>query len=146
MHSDPFPGFSPWMVPFFILGWTCFVLYLISFASGWRRLARLYPAYNPPDGTRLRFQSGKVGWAAYNNCLTYCAGFSGLYMAVFPLLSFGHRPLLIPWGEIRVVEEKSMFFRHYAVLAIGVPEAARITIPKKVLDASGQFLRQMRKP
>lgn len=146
MHSNPFPGSPEWFVPVLILGFTCSILYLISFLSGWRKLARLYPAYNPPDGTRFRFQSGKVGWAGYNNCLTYCVGFSGLYIAVFPLFSFGHHPLLIPWGEIRAVEERSVFFCHYAILSIGAPEIARITIPKKVLDASSQYLGRIRKP
>lgn len=146
MPSKPFPGSPEWLVPFFILGFACLLLYIISFLSGWRRLARLYPAYNPPDGTRFRFKSGKVGWAGYNNCLTYCAGFSGLYMAVFPLFSFGHHPLLIPWGEIRSVEEKSVLFCSYAVLSIGTQEAVRVTIPKEVLDASRQYLGHILKP
>lgn len=141
MHTRLFSEIPVWLVPFLGLAWLCFILNTIAVAGGWRKLARRYPAYTPPDGPKFNFQSGKLGWAAYNNCLTYCAAFNGLYVAVFPLVSFGHRPLLIPWGEIRAAEEKRVFFRSYAVLTIGAPEIARLTIPKKVFDASAQYLR-----
>jgi hypothetical protein len=85
----------------------CAVCVVMATIGGWRRLAESYRAIDEFDGERWRFRSARMGWVGYNNCLTFGVNATGLYLAVLFPFRLGHPPLLIPWSEIDVSEQKT---------------------------------------
>lgn len=85
-----------WLVPAiiagFAIGFPLFwyaVVWFLSLAGGWQRLARDYAA-----GSRSVF--GMVGWVSYRFVLTVHVAGDGIFIAVMPLFRIGHPPLFIP--------------------------------------------------
>lgn len=75
--------------------------------GGWGAPAERFCCEESFTGQIWSFQSGRFRWwASYNNCLTLGADPRGLYLGVFPLFRVGHPPLLIPWSELSVSQEK----------------------------------------
>jgi hypothetical protein len=86
------------------------VIYLVSFASGWHKLAERFRYEREFEGERWRFQSGIMRWSTrYGNILTLGANREGLYMAIFVLFRTGHPALFLPWSEITVSERRRWF-------------------------------------
>src|SRR5215831_5157787 len=84
----------------------CFVVYLISMMSGWRKLSRRFRAEQPFMGQRWSWQSaGMRRSARYNNCLTMGSNSMGLSLDVMRLFRPGHPALFIPWTEITVRQQ-----------------------------------------
>jgi hypothetical protein len=81
--------------------------YLLSWVSGWHKLAQRYRFEREFVGERWRFQSAGMRWnTAYRGILTVGANAEGLYLAVAFLFRPGHPPLLIPWREITARERR----------------------------------------
>lgn len=85
---------------FFVLIW-CFVLWVLGFASGWRRLAQQYGDITMFTGDTSRFKSARIGTVNYNGALVLGATDMGLYLALIGIFRPFHRPMFIPWGEIQ---------------------------------------------
>lgn len=81
----------------------CSVLSLLSFAGGWRRLSLKYPApENPPAaGKEYRFQSVRLRLVNYSLCMTVITTDTGVMLKVMKLFSFMHRPMFIPYPEMK---------------------------------------------
>jgi hypothetical protein len=135
MQSEALPIFFFALFPLaFVLLW-CFVCLLLSFVSGWRRLALSYATDQPPHGTPFPWQSGNVGFVQYRNCLNIYVAEDGLYLSVVWLFRLGHKPLLVPWSAINDVQEKQILWYALTRFRIGVPSIATVRIPTKVFEA-----------
>jgi len=88
--------------PLATIGLVAVIMAVMGKISGWGRLAERYTAAGVVPGNLHRFRSARVGWAGYNNCLTFGGDMRGLYIAMFPLFRPGHPPLYIPWHDLEV--------------------------------------------
>src|SRR5438477_11166837 len=79
---------------------------VLSYMSGWPKLAVEYRAQRPPCGKCYLLAGGKVGGVWYRGCLTIYTSAEGLYMSVWPIFRFREPPLFIPWTEIHYQREK----------------------------------------
>ncbi|MDA1208883.1 MAG: hypothetical protein O2904_02515 [bacterium] len=80
----------------------------MAYMSGWKSLARKYPALNKPMQKRYFMQDMKIRWATYKNGITIRTGPEGIYFSMFPVFRFGHTPFLIPWYMITKYEKTTM--------------------------------------
>lgn len=100
---ESFP-FWPFFVLILLLG-----LGALPFLSGWRSLAKKFPAWAPADGQRFYFVSAKVGkhlWFRVNfgASLSLIVGPGGLHVScLFPLCP----AFFVPWSEVESVEDRS---------------------------------------
>ena len=83
----------------FALIW-CFVLWVVSWLSGWRRLADRFGAALEFGGDVVAFVSARIGIANYNGVLIVGANDEGLYLVPIQIFRLFHQPLFIPWAEI----------------------------------------------
>lgn len=84
---------------------------LLSFLSGWGKLAKRYPAEREFDGQRWTWQSAQMGVVGIRGCLTAGANREGLYLAMMLPFRFRHPPLFIPWRAVQPVPKQMLFFR-----------------------------------
>lgn len=134
------PWEALWTIAFVPVFWMVMCL-VVAQVSGWSRLAARFPAsFEPFDGTRFRWQFLGIGACDYNGCVTLRASPEGLFIAVWPIF-FGHPVLLIPWSEMRVLEERRFLGFHVAKVEVGSPPLAILKLPVKVVDAGRNWLR-----
>lgn len=77
------------------------VVGLISVVGGWSSLAGRYGCATPPAGKRRGSVSGLFGMASYKFTLELIVAEEGLYLATQALFRAFHKPLFIPWAEVR---------------------------------------------
>jgi hypothetical protein len=83
------------------------IMLVLSRLGGWHSLAELYPARQPFLGRTYAFQSVQLaGWIGYNGCVTAGADPYHLYLALWPIVAFGHPPLAIPWSDVTTAYER----------------------------------------
>lgn len=114
---------------------------VIGKLSGWSRLADRYRAdREPDDGVRFGWQDLRIGrfWN-YSGGITYRVSPDGLYVAMFPLF-VGHAPLLIPWSEVKLVEERPGRWFSTAKIEVGHPPHTKLELPLRVIGAGRQWL------
>jgi hypothetical protein len=75
--------------------------------SGWSDLALLYKAETPYVGHWQGWNSARLRWISFNNCLDFGASEEGFHMRMPKLLSLGLQPLLIPWRDIHMSQQSS---------------------------------------
>jgi hypothetical protein len=102
---------------FFILLWTC-ILFLLSAASGWRRLAKTFRAKKPVQGDSFTWQIGRFRLVNYNGILNITVDREGLYLSVVKIFSPFHPELFIPWEAVKDVSITSIFFTKYVKFQI----------------------------
>lgn len=97
-----------------------FIVFLIAYIGGWRRLAEHYSQIIYPksgDTKVVRFASGRIGLSNYNGVLTLTFSRAGLFLDMIIFFKFGHKDLFIPWTEIiQIAQKKVMFFNYYEIL------------------------------
>ncbi len=76
------------------------VCWLLSWLSGWQRLARHYRTENPPTGTPSGPFWAMMGPVSYRGTLTLQPAAEGLYLTMMVLFRVGHPTLLIPWSAV----------------------------------------------
>ncbi len=118
--SVPLPLIVIGFVAFFVALW-CFVLWLISWVSGWRRLADRFGATVEYGGDIVTFVSARIGLANYNGTLTVGASDQGLYLVPIRIFRPFHRPLLIPWIEIAAHPYKRVGMQHIELTFPNLP-------------------------
>ena len=126
--AAPFNQYLAPLLPFLIVGWWLFVIYLLAAASGWRLLARRFRLQGEFTGQKWRMQSARLRWMiSFNNCLTIGADETGLFMAPMLLFRPWQPPLFIPWAEISYAGTSGIVFK-YVDLQLGRSE----NIPFKI--------------
>lgn len=87
---------------FFLALWSA-ILFFMSAAGGWRRLARTYATADAPVGGRtFSGITGMIGAARYKRTLIVTTNDAGLYLKTRRVFSIFHTPLFIPWSEISI--------------------------------------------
>src|SRR5579883_1135785 len=101
---------------------------LISYAGGWRSLAKRFRMTAVFRGQTWKGQSGKMRFIAnYNRSLKFGANEEGLYLESRSLFWFLHPQLFIPWSEISV-ERKRVWILQPVRLLLGKNGAIPLTI------------------
>ncbi len=114
------------------------IVWLLSFAGGWQRLARHYARGSDFVGRRFHFQSMQLrGWCGYNGCV--CAGADPFHLSlgIWPVLRLGHPTLTVPWSDIRATREPGRFVRVVALRFARDPEIV-VHISARLARAPGR--------
>ena len=87
---------------FFTVLW-CAVLAILSLAGGWNRLSKKFPAPELllSSGKEFRFQSARFRVVNYSLCVTVRIQEEGIVISVMKLFSFRHKPVFIPYSEMK---------------------------------------------
>jgi hypothetical protein len=115
------------------------VSWIISWWSGWRTLAaRFRHDFNSLDQIGF-WKSARMRWGChYNNALKIAANEDGLSLATIAIV-FQHPPLLIPWGEIRVVKRSTMLWWTFVHLELGTQERIPFIIYESIFAAANRL-------
>jgi hypothetical protein len=119
--------------------WWCFVVWMISFMSGWQRLAAAYPALDEPSGERFGMEGARIGLANYKGCLVVHSSPGGLHLSVWTLFRPGHAPLFIPWSAMHRLRRRQLFWLDTVVFDVGEPTIATLQLSKKVMSTMPGF-------
>jgi hypothetical protein len=110
------------------------VHWVMGALSGWHGLARAYGCA-PPEGVwTVLADSGGVGRVRYYHCMRAGVRAEGLYLAVKGLLL--HKPLLIPWSEVRHPRRTEIYGWPCYAFDAGEPSMCEVVV-------SGELYRQM---
>lgn len=105
------------------VGFRWVLLNAIAAASGWKNLARRFPAQFGFSGVESKWQSARLRFLiGYNNCLVVGAGPTGLSIRTIWGIRTGHPPLMIPWNEVSVGETRVIMKISFVTLLLGQPE------------------------
>lgn len=103
----------PFVFPFFFVGMWCLTLRILSFMSGWTRLAGRFQSTETFRGQYYRFQSGRLNQVNFRSALEMGVNKRGLFLVPMILFRVFHKPLLIPWSDIKAEPFKRFMFRGY---------------------------------
>lgn len=93
-------------LPVFFVGLWCGACLLLSFLSGWRRLAAHYATEKPISGRRFRFRSARARLVRYNGVLNLAVAREGLHLWLLLPFRLGSRRLLVPWRDISAMSTR----------------------------------------
>ena len=119
--------------PFLFAGLWVLVSFIIS-RAGWAALAANYSTSIPFKGHSVGFISASINGANYNNSLILKYNEVGIYLRPIIFFRLFHRPLLIPWREIKEGPDKKYLFTSFKELIIGSPSVATIRLRKSTFD------------
>jgi hypothetical protein len=108
----------------------------------WSSLQEKY-GYGSEDfyGEIIRIRSIGVEGMTYQNVLKIKVSEKGMYMKFrLPLNPFS-KPVLIPWNEIKDVQDKKVMFSNMKRLVIGQPFVAALDIPAKDFSKISKYFR-----
>ena len=116
------------------LGIWFLVLWILFVASGWRKLAKRFdaPPLAPDDARRLG--SAFIGAVRYNGVLRLAIDHRGMFLSPYRIFRPFHRPLLVPWSEIRIEEATGRTAAGRQLAFPAVPDT-RVVLPQSVLEA-----------
>ena len=100
--------------------------------SGWRSLARAYPAPEQFSGALLSWRVARIGGVSYNNCFNIGADGTGLRCSVVVFFRVGHPDFLVPWSDIRIEHTRVLFIFRYVRLTFRKVPGTYLEIPAKV--------------
>ena len=109
------------MLPIVLVGMWVGVNALLSYSSGWQKLAAVYRAQRPPSGRCFPIQGGRIGDVFARGCLTIYTSPEGMYVSIWPIFRFREPPLFIPWSDIRNRRERRWLFSRLIEFEIGSP-------------------------
>jgi hypothetical protein len=144
MNTPPATTSEPdWLLLLIIVGgfgiifplFWCFIVWILSRASGWHRLALRYPGANRPmTGARHAGVTGMVGVVSYRHVLTLHFESDGFFLEVMPLFRIGQPRVFIPWSEIAERKPFAMRWWNAIRLTVGHPEVATIRLPADLVE------------
>ena len=106
------------------------------------RAAQRFPAAGEPPSIYKRQNGGLglIGLVQMRNLLRAAATDQGLYLAFPKMLSAGHAPLLIPWPQLRITDDKTVFGIRILTLQAGEPKIARIMLRGGIAESVAKRL------
>ena len=106
------------------------IFFLDARMTGWHALAKRFSTGSEPANLNKRQNGGvgSIGLVQMRNLLHAAATDEGLYLAFPKILSAGHPPLLIPWPQIRITNDKTLFGVRVLTLQVGEPKIARVML------------------
>ncbi|WP_428655867.1 hypothetical protein [Runella sp.] len=112
------------------------ICFLIAWVSGWRHLASLYQTTPLKEGFYTGIY-GRIGLANYNGVLRLGFSEKGMYLHVMPLFKLGHDALLIPWSELKNVQQSNSIFGNYVKCKV---DGVTISLPYKHFGTLQSYL------
>ena len=106
--------------------------------SGWSRLAEAYQAEGPFIGHIYKWNSARLNWISYNNCLDLGVSDEGFFMRVMVPFGFWSRPLLLPWSEISLSQQSGFFADVVTFEMRQVPNLKLRFLKKQILKIASQ--------
>jgi len=88
-----------------------FMNVLVSYFTGWKKLARLYKTKVKPIGESFWFRCGLGNWWI----LKFVVSDKGLYISLLPPFNIGSPSLLIPLNDIEVISSESSIIGKYYI-------------------------------
>jgi hypothetical protein len=85
------------------------------FFGAWQQLAVTYGYKDKFVGQTWKFQYAAINRSEYKNSMTVGINSTGLYLAPFALFRTGHPPILMPWAELQIEEERTWAATMYAL-------------------------------
>ncbi len=106
------------------------LFFLDARITGWHALAQRFPAAGEPLNIYKRQNGGvgTIGLVQMRGLLRVAATNRGLYLAFPKMLSVGHAPLLIPWSQLKLTDDKTVLGIHVLTLQAGDPRLARVML------------------
>ena len=109
------------------------VRYILPYFGGWKDLEAHFqtdkdPKYEPV--TKLKIRRCNIGGMGYENVVKFYAMQEGLLLKQIWLFRAGQKSVLIPWKEIKDMQEKKVLFNKIIRLVIGDPFVTFIEIRK----------------
>jgi hypothetical protein len=101
-------------------------LWLDARWSGWKRLARLYPADHEPTGRLFEKATVSMNARSYRGIATVGMNADGIYVRLIPAFFLQHPPLMVPWRNMKTVEVGTTTEFE---LAAPIPVRLRLTEP-----------------
>jgi hypothetical protein len=139
--SDPIASVPFWVPPVFLgaaLGMWLLIGSALSQLSGWRELARRYPAGAAPPGVRVRGQVVSMGPVSERGVTALIPTAPGLYLYSNPFFRFGRPPLLVPWAEVHEAGEGGRLWWRASLLDLG--GVTRMGVKSKGFDTLKPYL------
>jgi hypothetical protein len=143
MHTSPSAPDPSWhlvlciLVGFavvFPLFW-CFIVWMLSWVSGWRRLSRRYASGSRPvAGERHAGVTGMVGLVSYRHVLTLHFAGDGFFLEPLVLFKVGHPRLFIPWSEVTRRGSFAVLWWRAARLGVGESVVATLSLPADLVE------------
>jgi hypothetical protein len=96
--------------------------------SGYARLAANYPAPGPPQGHVLRGQTVQFGAVRYTRCVTVGVDDEGLFLAIVSRSLGPHRPVVVPWSDVRASYASRIRLHEAVELVVGAPPVAALRL------------------
>jgi hypothetical protein len=127
----------PWLlIPLIIIGtivWFLFVLFILS-RLGWQSFADKYERLAPTDLTYIGISSATMGHISYNNCIILSSNSLGIYLKPMLLFSFRHKPLFIPFDQIKRIENKKSFGHQMVAIILQDDNIPKMKLQGKTWD------------
>ncbi len=114
-----------YLFPVFFIGMFVFVIFFLS-KKGWSDLARQYQFEGSFEGDRVGIISAAINGVNYNNCLLLKYNHEGFYLRPVFIFRLFHKPILVPWKEIKDIRDKKLLFLQLKELVVGQPAVAII--------------------
>jgi hypothetical protein len=115
----------PGVIIYLGLLWT-FICFILSLTGGWMKLSKKYKSAEPPSGEYISSVSGRMRFVNYNFILRVSVSHNGFYLYVMKLFRPFHPVLFIPWGSVRGVSRKTLFWLKYLSIEVNT-EAGTFT-------------------
>jgi hypothetical protein len=122
-----------YLFPLFFIGMWVLVTFIIS-KMGWADLATHYLYEGEFTGKRIGIISASINNANYRNALILKYNQEGIYLRPIILFRLFHKPVFIPWKEIKEARDKKVLFYTFKQLIIGDPFVAIIGIKKSIFS------------
>jgi hypothetical protein len=126
-------AFAILIFPVFFIGMWTLVTFFIS-RMGWNDLAKNYQYDDVFTGTRIGMISASINSANYKNSLVLKYNKDGIYLRPVIMFRMFHKPILIPWKEIKEVRDRKVIFNTFSELIIGDPLVAVIRFRKGTFE------------
>lgn len=123
------------LVGLLLFAWLLF--HIDARMRGWHSLADRYTAADEPAGKVERHQDGVIGtWGLIHmrHMLTASVSDAGLYIAMPSWLRLAHPPLLIPWDQLKVTDERAGLEGPVIKLSAGDPALGTIVLRGGLVD------------
>ena len=120
------------LIPSVLVGFWCIVLFITS-KIGWYRVAKNYAQPWDDSIEKVGIASARINSMNYNNVIHLHCNKSGIQMRMMKLFSIFHKPVFIPWSEIKGIREDSFLFMKYHSMEIG-ERKVRVQIDSKTFE------------
>jgi len=107
---------------------------------GWDDLVANYEASVPFTGQRVGIISASINSLGYRNSLVLKYNDQGMLLKPVFILRLFHKPIFIPWSEIKEIRDKKILFTNLKQFIIGNPFVAVIGMEKSTFSKIENYL------